>query len=133
MVDVVVRPLGRVAYAPTLARMQAFTAQRTATTPDEIWCLEHPPVYTLGQAGRSEHLIAPGGIPVVRCDRGGQVTYHGPGQLVVYLLVDLRRRGLGIRAFVDRIEGALIALLADYDIDSGKPWFRGATPRVTCR
>ncbi len=118
METVVVKSLGRVDYAPTLALMQAFTDTRTEMTPDEIWCLEHPPVYTLGQAGRTEHLLAPGDIPVVRCDRGGQVTYHGPGQLVVYLLVDLRRRGLGIRAFVSLIETALIALLADYGIDA---------------
>ncbi len=129
MEAVVVKSLGRVDYASTLARMQAFTDARTDATRDELWCLEHPPVYTLGQAGRMEHLLAPGEIPVVRCDRGGQVTYHGPGQLVCYLLVDLRRRGLGIRAFVSLIEAALIALLAGYGIDSAA---RPDAPGVYC-
>jgi lipoyl(octanoyl) transferase len=92
--------------------MQDFTARRTADTPDEIWLLEHPPVYTLGQAGRREHLIAETGIPVVPIDRGGQITYHGPGQVVAYVLVDLRRRGYGIRDLVTRLEQAVIDLLA---------------------
>ncbi len=129
MESVVVRSLGRQDYAPTLARMQGFTDRRTPETPDEIWCLEHPPVFTLGQAGRSEHLLSPGGIPIVRCDRGGQVTYHGPGQLVCYLLVDLRRRGLGIRAFVSLIEQAIVDLLADHGIDSAP---RADAPGVYC-
>ena len=92
--------------------MQAFTAQRTADTPDELWLLEHPPVYTLGQAGKVEHLIAATDIPVVPIDRGGQITYHGPGQVVAYVLVDLRRRGFGIRELVGRMEQAVIDLLA---------------------
>ncbi|MHB8760373.1 MAG: lipoyl(octanoyl) transferase LipB, partial [Thiobacillus sp.] len=104
----VVRELGRVAYEPTWRAMQAFTAQRSADTPDELWMLEHPPVYTLGQAGKREHLIAATDIPVVAIDRGGQITYHGPGQVVAYVLVDLRRRGYGIRELVSRMEQAVI-------------------------
>jgi lipoyl(octanoyl) transferase len=95
--------------------MQDFTAARTADTPDEIWLLQHPPIYTLGVAGKPEHLPrAANGIPVVRSDRGGQITYHGPGQLVIYLLLDLRRRGLGVRPLVRAMEGAVIDLLAAY-------------------
>lgn len=108
----IVRHLGRVAYEPTWRAMQAFTAQRVADTPDELWLLEHPPVYTQGQAGKPEHLIAATDIPVVPIDRGGQITYHGPGQLVAYLLIDLRRRGYGIRELVTRMEQAVIDLLA---------------------
>ena len=92
--------------------MQAFTAQRTSDTPDEIWLLEHPPVYTQGQAGKPEHLIAATDIPVIPIDRGGQITYHGPGQVVAYVLVDLRRRGYGIRELVTRMEQAVIDQLA---------------------
>jgi len=104
--------MGRVAYEPTWRAMQAFTAQRTPETPDELWLLEHPPVFTQGQAGKPEHLIAVTGIPVIPIDRGGQITYHGPGQGVVYVLVDLRRRGYGIRELVARMEQAVIDLLA---------------------
>ena len=107
-----IRSLGRVEYAPTWRAMQDFTARRTPDTPDEIWLLEHPPVYTQGQAGRAEHLIAKTPIPVVPIDRGGQITYHGPGQVVAYVLVDLRRRGYGIRELVTRMEQAVIDLLA---------------------
>ena len=107
-----VRRLGRVEYVPTWRAMQDFTAQRVADTPDELWLLEHPPVYTQGQAGKPEHLIAATDIPVVPIDRGGQITYHGPGQLVAYLLVDLRRRGYGVRELVTRMEQAVIDLLA---------------------
>lgn len=106
------RWLGRVEYVPTWRAMQDFTAQRTADTPDELWLLEHPPVYTQGQAGRAEHLIAATDIPVVPIDRGGQITYHGPGQVVAYVLVDLRRRGYGIRELVARMEQAVINVLA---------------------
>ena len=106
------RDLGRVDYEPTWRAMQAFTAQRLPDTPDEIWLLEHPPVYTQGQAGKPEHLIAATPIPVVHIDRGGQITYHGPGQVVAYVLVDLRRRGYGIRELVTRMEQAVIDLLA---------------------
>ena len=110
------RALGRVAYEPTWRAMQAFNAARGPQTPDQAWLVEHPPVYTLGLAGRREHVLAPGDIPVVATDRGGQVTYHGPGQAVVYLLLDLRRRGLGVRELVRRIESGVIALLGDYGI-----------------
>jgi lipoyl(octanoyl) transferase len=108
----VIRRLGQVDYAQTLARMQQFTAERDAASPDEIWFLEHAPVFTLGMNATREHLLAPGEIPVVQVDRGGQVTYHGPGQLVVYPLVDLRRAQLGIRDFVTALERAVIELCA---------------------
>jgi lipoyl(octanoyl) transferase len=110
--EAVIRYLGRVEYEPTWRAMQDFTARRTPGTPDEIWLLEHPPVYTQGQAGKPEHLIAATDIPVVPIDRGGQITYHGPGQIVAYVLVDLRRRGYGIRELVTRMEQAVIDLLA---------------------
>lgn len=96
--------------------MQTFTETRTENTTDEIWLLEHPPVFTLGRAGKAEHLLNPGDIPVIHIDRGGQVTYHGPGQLIIYLLLDLQRLDLGIRHLVDHIEQAIIAMLADYSI-----------------
>jgi len=96
--------------------MQAFTSARTVETPDQLWLVEHPPVFTLGLAGRREHVLAPGDIPVVKTDRGGQVTFHGPGQAVAYLLLDLRRRGLGVRELVRRIEGAVIEVLEGYGI-----------------
>jgi lipoyl(octanoyl) transferase len=108
----IVRSLGRVEYAPTWRAMQDFTARRTPDTLDEIWLLEHPPVYTQGQAGKPEHLIAATDIPVVPIDRGGQITFHGPGQVVAYVLVDLRRRGYGIRELVARMEQAVIDVLA---------------------
>lgn len=105
--------------------MQDFTARRNADSPDELWLLEHPAVYTLGQAGKPEHLIAATEIPLVPIDRGGQITYHGPGQVVVYVLVDLRRRGYGVRELVTRMEQAVIDLLAGAGIDgerlSGAP------------
>ncbi|MGQ9659567.1 MAG: lipoyl(octanoyl) transferase LipB [Thermochromatium sp.] len=103
-------------YATTWAAMCAFTATRVAETPDELWLLEHPPVFTLGQAGRPEHLLAPGDIPVIHTDRGGQVTYHGPGQLVAYVLFDLRRAKLGIRQLVARLEQAVIDLLGEHGV-----------------
>lgn len=99
-------------YVPVWEAMQAFTAARTAETPDELWLLTHAPVFTQGQAGKPEHVLSPGDIPVVQIDRGGQVTYHGPGQLVVYLLLDVRRRGLGVRELVERIEQGVIDVLA---------------------
>jgi lipoyl(octanoyl) transferase len=107
-----IRSLGRTGYEATWRAMQAFTDARTSETPDEIWLTEHPPVYTLGLAGRREHLLRTNGIPVIKVDRGGQVTYHGPGQLVAYLLFDLRRAKLGVRAMVRRIEAAVITWLA---------------------
>lgn len=103
-------------YDAAWRAMQAYTATRGAANADELWVLEHPAVYTLGQAGRPEHLLAANGIPLVRCDRGGQITYHGPGQAVVYALVDLRRRGYGIRELVHRIEQAVIDLLSDFGV-----------------
>ena len=108
----VIRHLGQVEYEPTWRAMQAFTAARTIDTPDEFWVLEHPPVYTQGQAGKPEHLLRATDIPVIRIDRGGQITYHGPGQLVLYTLIDLRRRGYGIRELVQRMEQGVIDMLA---------------------
>lgn len=114
--------LGRQAYEPVWVRMQAFTDLRTPDTPDEFWLLEHEPVFTQGRAGKPEHLLAPGDIPVIQSDRGGQVTYHGPGQLMVYTLLDLSRLGLGIRKLVEALEYALIDCLAGYGITaSGDP------------
>ena len=111
-----VRDLGMVPYVPTWEAMQAYTAARDATSSDELWCLEHPPVYTLGQAGKPEHLLRTTDIPLVKIDRGGQITYHGPGQVVVYLLIDLRRRGLKVREMVQLMEQAIIDCLADYGV-----------------
>ena len=111
-----VRRLGRVEYAPTFAAMQEFTATRTAETADELWIVEHPPVFTLGQAGKPEHLLRDIGIPLVQIDRGGQVTYHGPGQVVIYLLLDLNRRQLKVRELVRHIEQAVIDLLAAHGV-----------------
>jgi lipoyl(octanoyl) transferase len=108
--------LGRAEYEPTWRAMQAFTEQRGPQTRDEIWFLEHPPVFTLGMNAAREHVLAPGDIPLVQIDRGGQVTYHGPGQLVVYPLLDVRRRGLGVRQLVMALENAIIALLASRNI-----------------
>lgn len=107
-----VRRLGRVAYADAWEGMRRFTDGRGPASADEAWLLEHPPVYTLGQAGRPEHVLEAGGIPVVRTDRGGQVTYHGPGQLVAYLMVDLTRRRIGVRRWVELLEEAVLDTLA---------------------
>ena len=112
------RELGQVDYQPTWHAMQRFTDSRGADTPDEIWLLEHAPVFTQGQAGKAEHVLFPGDIPVVQVDRGGQVTYHGPGQLVAYLLLDVRRSGIGVRELVSRIERSLIDLLASYGVNA---------------
>ena len=114
----VIRQLGLVGYEPTWREMQKLTEARGPATPDEIWLLQHPPVFTLGMNGRREHVLAPGDIPVVHVDRGGQVTYHGPGQLVLYPLLDLRRLGLGIRELVLRLENAVIELAAGYGIEA---------------
>ncbi len=115
-----VRDLGRCAYEPVWRAMQAFTDARDEATQDELWVVEHDPVFTLGQAGRPEHVLAPGDIPVLHVDRGGQVTYHGPGQIVAYPLVDLRRIRLGVRDLVERIEQAVIDVLADWNIDGAR-------------
>ena len=112
----IARALGLVAYEPTWRAMQAFNAARTAETEDQLWLVEHPPVFTLGLAGRPEHVRAPGSIPVVKTDRGGQVTYHGPGQAVLYPLVDLRRARIGVKEMVRRIEAAVIETLGEYAI-----------------
>ncbi len=113
---VVIRTLGLQLYEPVWRAMQAFTSARTEATTDELWCLQHTPVFTLGQAGKPEHILDAGDIPVVASDRGGQVTYHGPGQLVIYLLTDIRRQQMGPRQQVDMIEQAIIALLAHYGV-----------------
>ncbi len=116
--QILLRELGRCDYAPVWARMQAFTDERDADTSDEIWLLEHTPVYTVGLNGSMEHVLAPGDIPVIRIDRGGQVTYHGPGQLVVYPLIDLRRRRMGVRDLVSGLEQAVIGTLAEFGIEA---------------
>lgn len=113
----VVRDLGLCAYTPIWREMQRFTAERTEDSADELWLLEHERVFTQGQAGKSEHLLAPGTIAVVQSDRGGQVTYHGPGQLVAYLLLDLKRKSIGVRALVRGVETSIIALLNDHGIE----------------
>ena len=118
MPAVLQRELGLVAYEPTLQAMKDLTDSRTADDPDQLWLLQHPRVFTQGQAGKAEHLLAPGDIPVIQVDRGGQVTYHGPGQWVVYLMIDLRRRGWGVRKLVDTIERSIVLLLAEYGIDA---------------
>jgi lipoyl(octanoyl) transferase len=116
MRESLVRFLGRVEYEPTWRAMRDFTGGRDDTTQDQIWLLEHPPVFTLGMNGKSEHVLVPGDIPVVNIDRGGQVTYHGPGQLVVYPLLDLKRLKLGVRELVVALENAVIATVAQWDI-----------------
>ncbi|WP_212631471.1 lipoyl(octanoyl) transferase LipB [Pseudomonas sp. KB-10] len=118
MPELVVRHLGLVEYQPTLESMRQLTRERDEQTADEIWLLQHPKVFTQGQAGKAEHLLAPGDIPVVQVERGGQVTYHGPGQLVAYLMLDLRRLDLGVRELVTAMEQSLVDLLAGYGIEA---------------
>ena len=118
MAELIVRRLGLVEYLPTLEAMRSFTAERDEGTADEIWLLQHPPVFTQGQAGKAEHLLAPGDIPVVQVERGGQVTYHGPGQLVAYLMLNLRRQKLGVRDLVTAMELALVDVMASYGIEA---------------
>jgi len=113
-----VKHLGRVEYEPTWRAMQQFTESREQGSTSEAWLVEHPPVFTQGQAGKPEHLLAVSEIPVVQSDRGGQVTYHGPGQVVIYLLLNLRDTGMGIRGLVTAIEDSIIAMLADHNIDA---------------
>jgi len=112
----VIRARGRLDYVPAWHEMQAFNRARTAETPDEIWLVEHPPVFTLGLAGRAEHVLTPGDIPVVKTDRGGQVTYHGPGQAVAYVMLDLRRLGIGAKELVRRLEASAIEVLGGYGL-----------------
>ena len=114
--SLITRNLGLAEYLPTWQAMLDFTAQRGAETADELWLVQHPPVFTLGLAGKPEHLLHDSGIPLVKTDRGGQITYHGPGQIVVYLLLDLQRRGIGVKELVRRLEQAVIDLLADYGV-----------------
>jgi lipoyl(octanoyl) transferase len=111
------RKLGLVAYEPTWRAMQAFNAARDESTEDQLWLVEHPPVFTLGLAGRREHVLEPGAIPVVATDRGGQVTYHGPGQAIAYTMLDLRRIRIGARELVRRLEQSVIETLASYGIE----------------
>ena len=113
-----VRDLGGQPYEPVWRAMQAFTDARDEATPDELWLVEHDPVFTLGQAGKPEHVLMPGDIPVLHVDRGGQVTYHGPGQIVLYPLLDLRRLKVGVREYVCRIEQAIIDTLGDWNIEA---------------
>ena len=120
------RRLGVVDYQPTFDAMKRFTAERTAETEDEIWLLQHPPVYTQGLTGRNEHVLDAGTIPVIQIDRGGQVTYHGPGQWVAYILYDLRRANVNIRELVTLLENAVVALLGEWGLSaSGDPSARG--------
>ena len=120
------RRLGQVDFQATFESMKAFTASRTSDTEDEIWLLQHPPVYTQGLSGKAEHVLDPGGIPVIQIDRGGQVTYHGPGQWVAYVLYDLRRAGVNIRELVNLLECAVINLLAEFNVTAyGDPAARG--------
>lgn len=114
----IVQELGRCNYEQVWQRMSAFTDARDADTEDEIWLLQHDPVYTLGKNGKPEHILNAGDIPVVKSDRGGQVTYHGPGQIVAYVLLDMQRRRLGVRELVTRLEKTVIALLMEYGIDA---------------
>ncbi|VXC06133.1 lipoyl(octanoyl) transferase LipB [Pseudomonas sp. 8O] len=118
MPELVVRHLGLVDYQPTLEAMRQLTRERDAQAPDEIWLLQHPKVFTQGQAGKAEHVLAAGDIPVIQVERGGQVTYHGPGQLVAYLMLDLRRLDLGVRELVTAMEQSLVELLASYGIEA---------------
>jgi len=115
---IVVRSLGLHDYEPLWRDMQQFTETRSSLTPDEIWFTEHPPVFTLGLNASREHLLTPGDIPVIQVDRGGQVTYHGPGQLMIYPLIDLKRAGLGVRDLVTGLEQTVVDLLADFDIEA---------------
>ncbi|HEX4943659.1 MAG TPA: lipoyl(octanoyl) transferase LipB [Usitatibacteraceae bacterium] len=115
-----IRDLGRAEYEPVWRAMQAFTTARDDSTPDELWFVEHPPVFTLGLAAKPEHVLDAGAIPVVRIDRGGQVTWHGPGQLVAYVLLDLKRAGYGVKELVRRLEQSVIDLLAGYGVTGAR-------------
>jgi lipoyl(octanoyl) transferase len=115
---VIIRQLGRQPYEPVFKAMQRFTDERLDETQDEIWLVEHDAVFTQGQAGKAEHILMPGDIPVVQVDRGGQVTYHGPGQQVIYLMLNIRRRKLGVRHLVSAMEEAVVGLLEKYDVNA---------------
>ncbi len=127
MSPLLLRKLGLQDYESTWQAMQSFTEKRGTETADELWLVEHPRIFTLGRNGSREHLLSPGDIPVIHTDRGGQVTYHGPGQLVLYTLIDLRRLGIGPRALVNALEQAVIGLLAEHGIEAGS---RAAAPGV---
>jgi lipoyl(octanoyl) transferase len=114
----IIRQLNNLDYVDVWHAMQNFTDDRDEHTPDELWLVEHPPVFTQGQAGKDEHLLMPGDIPVVKVDRGGQVTYHGPGQQVIYFMINLRRRKMGVRQLVTLIENGIVASMADFDINA---------------
>ena len=116
--ELLVRRLGLMDYETVWRAMQTFTDRRDESTADELWLVEHPPVFTQGQAGRAEHVLAPGDIPVIQVDRGGQVTYHGPGQIVAYPLIDIKRLQMGVRTLVTGIEQAIIAVLKSYGVDA---------------
>lgn len=116
MTNLIIRKLGLMPYNTTWQLMKDFTHQRTLSTSDEFWLVEHLPVFTQGQAGKPEHLLNPGTIPIVQSDRGGQVTYHGPGQLVIYVLINLKRKNLGVKLFITHLENAIISLLAQHNI-----------------
>lgn len=126
---IILRQLGLQPYAPVSQAMHNFTEFRTDTTPDEIWLVEHQHVFTQGQAGKAEHVLMPGDIPVIQSDRGGQVTYHGPGQQVMYVMVDLKRAKIGVRQLVTAIENTVIETLAHFNIDSHA---RPDAPRCLC-
>lgn len=129
---ILIRPFAAAEYLPTLEAMRAFTAARTAQTPDEIWLVEHPPVFTQGLAGKPEHVLTPGEIPVFKTERGGQVTYHGPGQVVAYTMIDLARRRIGVRDLVCRLESAAISTCAHWRVrvvrKAGAPGLYRALP-----
>lgn len=125
--SLIIRQLGHKAYEPVWHDMQTFTMQRTHDSLDELWIVEHPPIFTLGLNAKREHIINSGDIPVLHVDRGGQVTYHGPGQVVIYLLIDLQRRGMGVRHIVTHIEKSIVALLAKYNITA---YARSGAPGV---
>ena len=116
--NLVIKNFGRADYQAVWEQMQDYTQQRSESSPDQLWIVEHPPVYTQGQAGKPEHVLNPNNIPIIQSDRGGQVTYHGPGQVVAYVLIDLKRKGIGIKRLVSSLETAVIQLLSDYAIDA---------------
>ncbi|WP_154222146.1 lipoyl(octanoyl) transferase LipB [Marinicella rhabdoformis] len=116
--EIIVRRMGKRDYEPVWREMQKFTDERTADTADELWLVEHPPVFTQGLAGKPEHVLAAGDIPVIQVDRGGQVTYHGPGQIVAYPMINLRRHGIGVKSLVSGIEQAIIDTVAEYGVDA---------------